>query len=133
MPLRVLIVDDEVNHRRTLAIRLRAAGFLVADAGNGPDALTVLDDFPADVAIVDLMMPGIDGIEVARRLTRRRGSLRVILTSAYHLTESQVDRANVDLLGFLPKPYDVERLVEYLLPMQPGRPADAGAGTASEH
>lgn len=60
------------------------------------------------------MMPGINGLDLARRLRFRCPGLRVVLTSAYHLSERQLARADVGAVGFVPKPYQLEDLVVFL-------------------
>ncbi len=114
MPTRILIVDDEDNHRKTLSIGLKLEGFETLEARDGEAALVVLETETADFAIVDLMMPGINGLDLARRLRFRCPDLRVVLTSAYHLSERQLARADVGAIGFVPKPYRLEDLVSYL-------------------
>jgi DNA-binding response OmpR family regulator len=111
---RILIVDDEDNQRMTLAIALRLEGFDVIEARDGEDALGVLESRDADIAIVDLMMPGINGLDVARRMRTRHPDVRVVLTSAYHLSERQMERADVGAIGFVPKPYRLEDLCTFL-------------------
>lgn len=110
----ILIVDDEENHRRTLAIGLRLEGFDVLEAPDGDAALGVLESEKADLAIVDLMMPGINGLDLARRLRFRCADMKVVLTSAYHLSERQLERADVGAIGFVPKPYQLEDLVDFV-------------------
>ncbi len=114
MPTRILIVDDEDNHRKTLSIGLKLEGFETLEARDGEAALVVLETETADFAIVDLMMPGINGLDLARRLRFRCPDLRVVLTSAYHLSERQLARADVGAIGFVPKPYRLEDLVSFL-------------------
>lgn len=113
--VRVLIVDDERNQRRSLAIGLRLESFDVAEADCGEEALAFFDTGgEADIAIIDLMMPGINGLDLARRLRRACPDVRVILTSAYHLSERQMARADVGAVGFVPKPYHLDELVAFL-------------------
>ena len=114
MPGRILIVDDEENHRRTLAIGLRLEGYEVAEAPDGEEALVALDERAFDFAIVDLMMPGINGLELARRIRFRHPTVRVVLTSAYHLSERQLDRADAGIAAFMPKPYSLDDLARFL-------------------
>jgi CheY-like chemotaxis protein len=114
MAYRILIVDDEINHRRSLSISLRMEGYEVMEAGDGQYALDALKQHGADVVICDLMMPRIDGLELARRLRFAHPSTRFILMSAYHLTQAQLERAQVGEIGFLPKPYRFEQLREQL-------------------
>lgn len=111
---RILVVDDEDNHRRTLAIGLRLEGFEVIEAEDGERALEVLERSEADIAILDLMMPGLNGLELARKLRIRCPSMRVLLTSAYHLSSKQLERADVGAIGFVPKPYSMDELVGFL-------------------
>lgn len=114
MVKRVLIVDDEENHRKTLGIGLRLEGWDVEEAADGEQALAVVDRATVDVAVVDLMMPGINGLDLARRLRFRAPDVKVVLTSAYHLSERQLERAGVGAVGFVPKPYDLPDLVRFL-------------------
>ncbi|MFW6067667.1 MAG: response regulator [Myxococcota bacterium] len=114
MRSRILIVDDEPNQRRSLSIGLKMEGFEPVEASDGEQALALLDDIEVDLAIVDLMMPGINGLDLARRLRFRHPEVRIVLTSAYHLSERQVERAGVGAVGFLPKPYEMGDLAAFL-------------------
>jgi len=111
---RVLIVDDEENQRRTLSIGLKLEGFQVVTAASGEEALRVLGAHAVDIALVDLMIPGMNGLEVARMIRRTYPSVRVVLSSAYHLSARQVERADCGAVGFVPKPYKLSELSSYL-------------------
>jgi DNA-binding response OmpR family regulator len=129
MTARILIVDDEENQRKSLAIGLRLEGYDVFEAGDGEEALAVLERAEVDLAIVDLMMPGINGLDLARRMRFRHAEVGIVLTSAYHLSQRQLERAEIRVLGFVPKPFAMEELVDFLrrkLPSTP--PAGAAAG-----
>ena len=91
---KVLVVDDEANHARVMAIGLRIEGFEVETAANAEGALTLLAASEFDGAIVDLMMPGTNGIQLARLIRERHPRTQVVLTSAYHLSERQLVRAD---------------------------------------
>jgi DNA-binding response OmpR family regulator len=110
MAHRILIVDDEGNHRRSLSISLRMEGFEVLEAADGQHALDTLKRESVDIVVADLMMPRVDGLELARRLRVAYPRTKMILMSAYHLTRAQIDRAQVGDIGFLPKPYQFEQL-----------------------
>jgi len=114
MAQRILIVDDETNHRRALTISLRMEGYEVLEAADGQSALEVLSNEHADVVVADLMMPRVDGLELARRLRFSQPHIKLILMSAYHLTRAQIDRAQVGDIRFLPKPYPFEMLAKLL-------------------
>jgi DNA-binding response OmpR family regulator len=111
---RILVVDDEANHVRVLSIGLRLDGFDVLAAEDAVSALSVLRDTPVDLAIIDLMMPGTNGIQLARHLRDRHPDVRVVLTSAYHLSEHQLVRADCGAIGFVPKPYKLTDLTAFL-------------------
>jgi DNA-binding response OmpR family regulator len=111
---KVLVVDDEANHARVMAIGLRIEGFEVETATDADAALSLLAAAAFDAAIVDLMMPGTNGIQLARVLRDRHPCTRVVLTSAYHLSERQLVRADCGAVGFVPKPFDLSELARFL-------------------
>ena len=69
---------------------------------------------PIDVLVCDLMMPRIDGLELARRMRFAYPNTKIILMSAYHLTRAQLERAQVGEIRFLPKPYEFRQLEAHL-------------------
>ncbi|MFT3922651.1 MAG: response regulator [Myxococcales bacterium] len=131
MSHRILIVDDEINHRRSLSISIRMEGYEVLEASDGHHALETLKREAVDVVICDLMMPRVDGLELARRLRFAHPGTRVILMSAYHLTRAQLERAQVGEIGFLPKPYCFEALREQLAHLVERSPVGSDHATLS--
>jgi DNA-binding response OmpR family regulator len=113
-PPRILVVDDEENYARVTALGLELEGFRVETAGDADTALTSLGEERFDVAILDLIMPETNGIELARIVHRRHPGTLVVLTSAYHLTEKQLVRADCGAIGFVPKPFDLAELARFL-------------------
>jgi DNA-binding response OmpR family regulator len=111
---RVLVVDDEENQVRVLAIGLRLEGFEVLTARSADTAFDVLAREQVDIAILDLMMPGTNGLELARQVRHHYPKVRVVLTSAYHLSERQLARADCGVVGFVPKPYELAELADFL-------------------
>src|SRR3990172_2949250 len=67
-PARILVVDDEERNRRLLAAMLEAEGYAAAEAADGAQALDLARQSPPDLILLDIMMPGMDGYEVARAL-----------------------------------------------------------------
>ncbi|HEX8790425.1 MAG TPA: response regulator [Polyangiaceae bacterium] len=114
MATRILVVDDEANHARVMSIGLRIEGFEVETAQDAEGAMKQLGAAEFDVAIVDLMMPGTNGIQLARMVRERYPQTRVVLTSAYHLSERQLVRADCGAVGFVPKPFDLSELARFL-------------------
>lgn len=114
MTYRILIADDEANHRRCLSISLRMEGYDVLEASDGQHALEQLSRMPIHVVVCDLMMPRVDGLELARRTKLSYPDTGIVLMSAYHLTRSQLERAQVGDIRFLPKPYAFPELMSHL-------------------
>lgn len=115
MQHRVLVVDDEENQRHTLSIGLKHEGFEVLTASSATEAMaTMATAGGIEVAVIDLMMPGINGLELARQIGRLYPGIRVILASAYHLSARQFERANCGACAFIPKPYSLPDLCRAL-------------------
>jgi DNA-binding response OmpR family regulator len=111
---RVLVVDDEENQVRMLVAALRHEGFETLGTRDPDSVMDILAREPLDVALVDLMMPGLNGIELARKIRDAYPLVRVVLTSAYHLSERQLSRADCGVVGFVPKPYVLPELADFL-------------------
>jgi two-component system, OmpR family, response regulator RegX3 len=107
---RVLVVEDEESYSDALAYMLRKEGYEVAIATTGPDALTEFDRNGADIVLLDLMLPGLPGTEVCRRI-RATSSVPVIMVSA---KDDEVDKVVGLELGaddYVTKPYSPRELV----------------------
>jgi DNA-binding response OmpR family regulator len=111
---RVLVVDEQANQARMMAIGLRVEGFDVETAESSAQALERLAAQPFDLALVDLMLPGTNGIQLARLARERHPGTRVVLMSAYHLSERQLTRADCGAAGFVPKPLDLTEVAQFL-------------------
>jgi DNA-binding response OmpR family regulator len=131
---RLLVVEDDARHARVVAIGLRIEGFDVEVTSNADAALHLLATETFDVAVLDLMLPGTNGIQLARIVREQHPRTRVVLTSAYHLSERQLVRADCGAVGFVPKPFDLGELARFLkskLPnMDPDRPFVAPGAAA---
>jgi DNA-binding response OmpR family regulator len=97
-----------------LAIGLRIEGFEVETASDAPGAVHVMGCATFDFAIVDLMVTGTNGIQLARLIRERFPCVRVVLMSAYHLSERQLVLADCGAVGFVPKPFDLTELAGFL-------------------
>ena len=117
---RLLVVDDDANHTRVTAIGLRIDGFEVEMAQNADAALELMAGQSFDVAVVDLMLPGTNGIQLARLIRERHAATRIVLTSAYHLSERQLVRVDCGAIAFVPKPFDLTELARFLRSKLPG-------------
>ncbi len=111
----VLIVDDEEPIRQLLAAQLRQEGYSVLQARDGETALSLLERNPVDVAIVDIVMPGKDGIQTITNLRITHPDVRIVAMSGD--IDSAVYLTAADRLGVrqrLKKPFSHEQLLEAL-------------------
>jgi two-component system response regulator AlgR len=110
MSLRVLIVDDEPPARERLrSMLVEFGGFdIVGDAGNGAQALELVDTLLPDIVLLDVRMPGIDGLEVARQLATLEEPPAVIFTTAFD--EYALQAFDSQAVAYLLKPIRAEKL-----------------------
>jgi DNA-binding response OmpR family regulator len=107
---RVLVVDDDPTVREVVVTYLRAAEHEVVEAGDGETALERHHDAPSDLVVLDLMLPGIDGIEVCRRL-REDGDVPVIMLTALGEETDRVVGLEVGADDYVTKPFSPRELV----------------------
>ena len=110
---RVLVVDDEPQIRRALAITLRARGYQVDLAANGTEALQQAADYHPDVIILDLGLPGIDGIQVIRGL-RGWTQAPIIVLSAREGQDDKVIALDAGADDYITKPFGMDELLARL-------------------
>lgn len=107
----VLIVDDEANMRKTLAEILRDEGYRVTTAGSGEEAVGLCRTNRFEAILMDVRMPGIDGVEAFRQIRRHQDDARVILMSAYSIEALKESALDDGAIAFLPKPLDLDRVI----------------------
>jgi CheY-like chemotaxis protein len=104
MPTRILIVDDDPRFRALARTLLEASGHVVvAEAADGAQALAAVKRVSPDAALVDVQLPDIDGLALARRLHETDGSLRIVLTSTDPTLVAPAALAQSGAVGFVPK------------------------------
>ena len=108
---RVLLVDDEVQFVQTVAKRLRRHGLCVEGVHSGDDALRHLADHPTDVVVLDMKMPGMDGIEALRGIKARQPLLEVIMLTGHASVEAAIDGIELGAFDYLMKPVDFDNLL----------------------
>ena len=108
---RVLLVDDEVDFVDVLADRLEARGLNVHKANNGEDALAAAEGTVFDAIVLDMAMPGMDGIETLEGLLEINPDLQVILLTGRATLEQAVAAIRIGALDLLEKPAEIETLV----------------------
>ena len=107
---RILVVDDEREIRRCLELSLEDKGYTVLAAESGEKALDLLKQGSADVAIVDLLLPGIDGIELTKSI-RQRSTLPIIILSAIGDDKKKVEALEMGADDYVTKPFSIEEVV----------------------
>ena len=112
MKIRVLLVDDEEEFVETLAQRLEVREFDVTTALNGADALERLEHEEVDLVILDLQMPGVDGIAVLRKIKELKPLIEVIMLTGHATVETAIEGMKLGAFDFLIKPTETEELVE---------------------
>ena len=106
----VLIVDDEKNIRLTLSQSLESLELETDTAVNGEEALAKLKEKDYGLVLLDLRLPGMDGMEVLRRLREIRPDIRVIIITAYGTIESAVDAMKLGAVDFIQKPFSPKEI-----------------------
>jgi DNA-binding response OmpR family regulator len=109
-PLRILVVEDEPQIANFLRVGLGYEGFSVAVAEDGYEALAELKRFKPQLVILDLMLPGIDGMELAKRM-REDAGLMIIMLTARDQVEDRIAGLRAGADDYLVKPFDFEELV----------------------
>jgi DNA-binding NtrC family response regulator len=112
--IKLLICDDEVKFLDSIAERLELRGFDVTRATSGNEAVEAARAGGFDLAILDLKMPGMNGIEVLEILKKEHKYLEVIILTGHGSIDSAVESTKLGAFGYLSKPYDLDDLLESL-------------------
>jgi len=126
--MRILVVDDERAVRDSLRRALELEGYQVELAADGEEALERLGTAPVDAAILDVLMPGVDGLEVCRRLRAGGNAVPVLMLTARAEVDSRVAGLDAGADDYLPKPFALAELLARLraLLRRAGNGDDAG-------
>jgi DNA-binding response OmpR family regulator len=108
--VRALVVDDEATILEFLGMGLGYEGFAVETAVDGPSALAAADRFRPDLVLLDVMLPGLDGVEVCRRL-RARGDIGIIMLTAKGEVDERIAGLDAGADDYVPKPFRFQELL----------------------
>jgi DNA-binding NtrC family response regulator len=111
---RVLLVDDEESFVEALGKRLNARGLSVETSNSGEDAIAKAERHAFDVIVLDLAMPGMDGIKTLKRLRKQDPDLQIILLTGHGSIEKAVEATKLGAMDFLQKPADLADLLELI-------------------
>jgi DNA-binding NtrC family response regulator len=109
--LKVLIVDDEAEFLETLAKRLTKRKLQVTSSTSGEDAIRIVKERPFDVVILDVKMPGMDGIEALRQIKRISPLVEVIMLTGHANVEVAIQGMELGAFDYLMKPVDIDELL----------------------
>lgn len=111
-PARILIVDDEPNIRLTLSAMLRRAGYEVTTAESGEEAVAILDHEIFDLLLVDLKMPGMDGMQVVMAARNRQQDIAIIILTGHGSLETAIEGLHQGIFDYMLKTSEPARVLE---------------------
>src|SRR3954464_5652530 len=111
MPATILVAEDQTDIRELIAMNLRAAGYEVSTVGDGPAALASQNEQASDLLILDLMMPGMDGLEVCKTLRARGRSTPILMLTAKSTELDRVLGLELGADDYLTKPFSLAELL----------------------
>ena len=109
--IRMLLVDDEENFLVSASKVFRRQGITILTAVSGAMALTVIQNNPVDVVILDVKMPGMDGMTTLKRIKSEYPDIKVLLLTGHATTESADEGMRYGASGYLVKPVDLDELL----------------------
>ena len=109
--IRVLLVDDEEEFLDTLIKRMRKRNLDITGAKSGEEALSVLGQTPVDIVVLDVRMPGIDGIETLKEIKEHFPLIEVIMLTGHASVEVAVQGMELGAFDYLMKPMDIDELL----------------------
>ncbi|SMC94712.1 Response regulator receiver domain-containing protein [Desulfocicer vacuolatum DSM 3385] len=113
--IRVLLIDDEEEFANTLAERLELRGYDTKTAVSGEDGLNLMNGESFDIAVLDLMMPGMNGLDTLRRIKSQTPDLPVVLLTGHGSTKEGMEGMRLGAFDYLMKPLDIKDLTLKIL------------------
>ncbi len=108
---RILIVDDDLNLLKTMGDILKVKGFEPVLASIGEQALALIEEFPIDVALIDLRLTDMSGLDLLRAMKTRQPQIECILLTGYASQNSAIEAIQVGAYGYFQKPFDMEQVL----------------------
>jgi len=133
MDLHVLLIDDETDFRLTLAKRLKRRGVIPHLAADGEEGLALLEREPVDVVLLDMKMPGLDGLQVLDRIQEDRPGTKVIFLTGHANTADGVQGMKLGAFDYVVKPVDLKILLDKIQQADAVSQAEAQARREAAH
>ncbi len=128
--IRVLVVDDEPDFVELFIKRFSKRGLVVAGAGSGAEALAALKAQAADVVVLDVKMPGMDGLETLKEIKKRHPKVQVILLTGHGSVKSGIEGMSYGAYDYVLKPFSLDDLLERIQSAHQRRAMVEGDGGA---
>jgi CheY-like chemotaxis protein len=112
MPKLILVVDDEQNFLELMLRILSKRGFAVKTASNGDEALKLLEQQSFDLALLDIKMGPMNGIQLLEKIKERQPMVKAIMMTAYPTNETRVQAKDLGASAYLTKPVELNALIE---------------------
>lgn len=125
-PARILVIDDDPKIRSVVRRGLVYEGFRVTDAGSGEEGLDKARDQTPDLVVLDVMLPGIDGLEVCRRLRDAGDDVAILMLTARDEVKDRVEGLETGADDYLVKPFSFEELLARVRALLRRRPTQSG-------
>ncbi len=109
--LRALFVDDETEYLQTAIKRMKKRGMDVTGVSSGSEALAILSEQAMDVVVMDMRMPGMDGIQALREIKQRYPLVEVIMLTGHASMEAAIQGMELGAFDYLMKPIDIDELI----------------------
>ncbi len=110
--IKVLLIDDEIEFTSALAERLRLRGYDAKTTESGEAGIALIQNEGVDIAILDLMMPGMSGLETLKQIKKMNVGLPVILLTGHGSTKEGVEGMRLGAADYLMKPLDINELLQ---------------------
>lgn len=107
----ILVVDDEEALRTVLSSELASEGYAVDTASDGDEAISIIQDKPFDLVLLDIKMPRVDGFEVLKFIKKNTPAVKVIMLTAFADLKNAIESKKLGAEDFISKPYDLVDLL----------------------
>ncbi|GAE31278.1 MULTISPECIES: response regulator [Halalkalibacter] len=111
---KILVVDDQYGIRVLLSEILQKDGYVMSDAANGAQALKLVEKDRPDLVLLDMKIPGMDGLEILRRIKEHDESIRVIMMTAYGELNLINEAMSLGAVTHFAKPFDIDDIREVI-------------------
>ncbi len=122
----ILVVDDQLGVRRLLFETFKEEHHTVEMAADGIEALQIMQNFHPDLILMDMKMPGMNGLETLRRIRAMGNKVDVIMMTAYGDSQNMVQAKGLDVIHYLSKPFDLFELRDLVREVFRKQEAEAG-------